>query len=170
MCTRGMVRLQGNVWLHLRRHDGVAERGRLCFLRKPDKSAIFKMSVVWKWENDVGTEWKTFDSADASFLEEAYQRNEKNIKHPSRPWIFNLAEMTQTNTNSNSKRCIRRDVPLSGQRGLSTVDADKKPMFPGSPVANDVPKSSNNVAQLPSGWVKLQMPDGRVYAQPHHNH
>ena len=67
--------------------------------------------VQWTWENDDGTAFRDFDPSDCEILEQAMQRGVPTFKHPSRPWLFDLVAMVQTNTNSNSKRGIKRTAP-----------------------------------------------------------
>jgi len=64
---------------------------------------------MWRWENDAGTEYVPFDASDSRFLEQAFQRQEAVVHHATKPWLFDLKQMTQTNKNSNSRRGIRRE-------------------------------------------------------------
>ena len=68
------------------------------------------MAIMWKRQNDAGTEYVPFDAADAQFLEQAFQRQEAVVHHSTKHWCFDLKQMTQTNTNSNSRRGIRREA------------------------------------------------------------
>jgi hypothetical protein len=67
-----------------------------------------QQAAVWQWESDDGSKFIPFDSSDAEQLEQALNRGLATFQHPSRPWLFNLEMMTQTNTTSTSKRTIKR--------------------------------------------------------------
>lgn len=68
--------------------------------------------IVWKFENDDGSAFVNFAAEDCALLERAFfyfkGNSEILIKHPSRPWQFDLCEMTQRNTITESNRRIRR--------------------------------------------------------------
>ena len=68
---------------------------------------------VWKWENDEGTGWVTFEAFEANLLEAAFQRKEGSVQHPQRPWLFNFKDMSQTNVSTGGRRAIRREAAMA---------------------------------------------------------
>ena len=125
-------------------------------------------AVLWKWENDEGTAFNDFDASVCDMLEQAHRAGVQQIQHPSRPWVFNLAAMTQTNTNTSSKRNVKRMPPSSAPVGhrvagaAAAAQAQHLPAFAGAPPPVQAP-AQNASAPLPSGWTLMHASDNRVY-------
>jgi len=80
-------------------------------------------AVQWMWENDAGTAFNNFDPSDCDLLEYAHRTNAQVLQHSTKPWIFDLAAMTETNTISSAKRNVKRMDPSSAPVGHHVADA-----------------------------------------------
>ena len=125
-------------------------------------------AVLWKWENDEGTAFNDFDASVCDMLEQAHRTGVQQLQHPSKPWVFDLAAMTQTNTNTSSKRNVKRMAPSSAPVGhrvagaAAAAQAQHLPAFAGAPPPVQAP-TQNASAPLPSGWTLVHASDNRVY-------
>eukprot|EP01062_Namystynia_karyoxenos_P011791 TRINITY_DN14234_c0_g1_i1.p1 TRINITY_DN14234_c0_g1~~TRINITY_DN14234_c0_g1_i1.p1 ORF type:complete len:707 (+),score=245.90 TRINITY_DN14234_c0_g1_i1:106-2226(+) len=68
--------------------------------------------VTWFWESDDGSEFKPFSAAYSRMVEAAYAKDPKQTwpcKMRGNDYAFDFAKMVQTNTETGSKRRIRRE-------------------------------------------------------------
>ena len=71
---------------------------------------------VWKFEIDHGAAFENFSDADCLILERAFAQGNtlEPLQQASRPWVFDLCEMTQTNAATGSTRRIQRVLQREG--------------------------------------------------------